>query len=326
MHKLPLAKKQSTNNHAPSELQGSPPPIASLNYDVLAKITGVIGGNVSPDFRKLNGCFRQLFYFALTCKAFVDASLDELWRSMDSIVPLLKILPALRYKNNRYFILAGNVDMEDLKRMQTYSQRIQIFTLNERSTPVVARLAISILMPFLPRVQQLYCTVTHPCMNIWSPVILSERLQYFRLDGYSSNTRGVKSILHALHFTTPALQHLDLIDPLTHDALNFLPTFIHLRSLSIHGIINSSQFRQLATLPELLQLAVNFHISDPFPRFPLEARITAPKLQELQVTGRARTVASALAAMHGGPLEAIKVTFHGENEALEICVDNCIAA
>lgn len=43
-----------------------------------------------------------LFNAALTCKDFLDAALDALWEKLDSLVPLLKLLPALRVENQAY--------------------------------------------------------------------------------------------------------------------------------------------------------------------------------------------------------------------------------
>ena len=45
---------------------------------------------------------RSLLNAALTCKDFLDVALDALWEEMDSLVPLLKLLPALRVENGVY--------------------------------------------------------------------------------------------------------------------------------------------------------------------------------------------------------------------------------
>ena len=39
---------------------------------------------------------------ALTCKNFLDVALDTLWEELYSMVPLLKLLPALRFENDAY--------------------------------------------------------------------------------------------------------------------------------------------------------------------------------------------------------------------------------
>ena len=39
---------------------------------------------------------------ALACKDFLEVALDALWEKMDSLVPLLKLLPALQVKDEAY--------------------------------------------------------------------------------------------------------------------------------------------------------------------------------------------------------------------------------
>ena len=43
-----------------------------------------------------------LFNAALTCKDFLDVALDALWKELDSLVPLLKLLPALQIEDGAY--------------------------------------------------------------------------------------------------------------------------------------------------------------------------------------------------------------------------------
>ena len=44
----------------------------------------------------------SLLNAALTCKDFLDVALDVLWEELDSLVPLLKLLPALQVENKAY--------------------------------------------------------------------------------------------------------------------------------------------------------------------------------------------------------------------------------
>ena len=43
-----------------------------------------------------------LLYAALTCKDFLDIALDELWKMMDSFLPVLKLLPALQFEDDSF--------------------------------------------------------------------------------------------------------------------------------------------------------------------------------------------------------------------------------
>ena len=55
-----------------------------------------------------------LFNAALTCKDFLEVALDELWREMDSFVPILKLLPGLQFENNTYVCANVHVFLYDL--------------------------------------------------------------------------------------------------------------------------------------------------------------------------------------------------------------------
>lgn len=45
---------------------------------------------------------KSLYWAALTCKAFTEPALDVLWRSMNSLIPLLKLLPKLFLIEDEY--------------------------------------------------------------------------------------------------------------------------------------------------------------------------------------------------------------------------------
>ena len=45
---------------------------------------------------------QSLLNAALTCKDFLDEALDTLWEELDSLVDLLKVLPALRFEDDAY--------------------------------------------------------------------------------------------------------------------------------------------------------------------------------------------------------------------------------
>ena len=51
---------------------------------------------------KNDASYRCLFDAALTCKDFLEVALDALWEELDSLVPLLKLLPALQVEDKVY--------------------------------------------------------------------------------------------------------------------------------------------------------------------------------------------------------------------------------
>lgn len=45
---------------------------------------------------------RDLLWVALACKSFLDPALDILWGSMNSVIPLLKLLPSFQLVSDAY--------------------------------------------------------------------------------------------------------------------------------------------------------------------------------------------------------------------------------
>ena len=48
---------------------------------------------------------QNLLLVALTCKSFLEPALDRLWRSLDSLFPLLKILPSFTQSDGTHVSL-----------------------------------------------------------------------------------------------------------------------------------------------------------------------------------------------------------------------------
>lgn len=47
----------------------------------------------------------HLMWASQTCRSFLDPALDMLWRSMSSLIPLLKLLPAFQLTHDTYVSL-----------------------------------------------------------------------------------------------------------------------------------------------------------------------------------------------------------------------------
>ena len=51
--------------------------------------------------------YRCLLNAALTCKDLLDVALDALWEELDSLLPLLKLLPALQVEDGGAYVCAN---------------------------------------------------------------------------------------------------------------------------------------------------------------------------------------------------------------------------
>lgn len=70
---------------------------ALKNFDILSKIFEQFDGGFDSDERRESR--KHLYWAALTNKDFLDPALDYIWRSIDRLLPLLKLLPTLEAVN-----------------------------------------------------------------------------------------------------------------------------------------------------------------------------------------------------------------------------------
>ena len=55
----------------------------------------------------------SLLNAALACKDLLDIALDKLWETLDSLLPILKLLPALQFENDAYVCANVHVFLYD---------------------------------------------------------------------------------------------------------------------------------------------------------------------------------------------------------------------
>ena len=57
---------------------------------------------------------RWLLNAALACKDFLDVALDALWEELNSLLPLLQLLPSLQFENKAYVCAHVHTSLYDL--------------------------------------------------------------------------------------------------------------------------------------------------------------------------------------------------------------------
>ena len=72
------------------------------NPDILDEICEYLSYEDDVDADDIASSRRTLLCLALTCKAFLEPALDRLWRNLDSLFPLLKVLPAFIQTDGTY--------------------------------------------------------------------------------------------------------------------------------------------------------------------------------------------------------------------------------
>jgi hypothetical protein len=98
--------------------------MASLNSDTQTGVTAKHSFLKNPELKAMVFSYLQvrndkknrlcLLNAASTCKDFLEVALDVLWGELESLVPLLKLLPALQFENKAYVCANFHVFIYDL--------------------------------------------------------------------------------------------------------------------------------------------------------------------------------------------------------------------
>lgn len=72
------------------------------NPDILDEICEHLHDEEFEDGELTQTSKQNLLWAGLTCKAFLEPALDRLWRSFDSLFPLLRILPSFKQSDGTY--------------------------------------------------------------------------------------------------------------------------------------------------------------------------------------------------------------------------------
>ncbi|KAG6907575.1 hypothetical protein DXG01_008371 [Tephrocybe rancida] len=286
------------------------PPIASLTYDTLSRVFRMVDGSHATGFGvfgRFTTRTTQLYYIALTCKAFVDPALDQLWRSMDSILPLIRILPMLELVADIY-MLTRNPEIHERKRLEIYAQRIQFVTLTGPQ-PVIAPFTLMQLMSLLPNVQGISCS-SDLLTTSTLPILLSEGLRRVEISTPKQGSHPIptQSFLYTLRAKVPNLESLVIRSTLGPHTAKVVSSFNNLRMMDVTlgRDVSEPDLVQIFTLPEVQTLAIDFPETSTFPS--LKIPFTPNKLHKLRIGGHYIIVSSILKQLKGGPLEDVEIT------------------
>ncbi|KAG6905335.1 hypothetical protein DXG01_003391 [Tephrocybe rancida] len=305
--------KTESDIDSPSWTAASPSSSAqSLGYDILTEIfenlNDPIDGPPSPRLRSK----QQLYRAALTCKAFRDPALDALWKYMDTITPLLQMLPAVEIINNTY-TLCEEIQDADLQRFTSYSKKIRVFAL-QNHLPSISPFALS-RMTLLPSLKKLICVSLNFLMMPATPFLLSPTLETVELRDISVNHTNVRPFMYAMQQIVPDLKYFVIRGPSSPQTWEHLLQFRHLCSLELSGIVDLPLFRQLSALPELRGLVIDMQSSPPLlarPQSAANMMIAFSQLRTLSITGNLFTIASYLEHMHGGQITNVLIKSQSE--------------
>ncbi|TFK49339.1 hypothetical protein OE88DRAFT_412241 [Heliocybe sulcata] len=212
---------------------------ALLNRDIILEILNHTEIRTTwKDVAPLRRHRRDLLCIALSCKAFLDPALDLLWKRMDSLVPLFRILSGFVWQYSGH-VLLGSVPSKELTRLIRYAaciREIKISSSHRRiHSSALHRLWQLLQAPILPRLRTLF----------W--------------DGADLST------LQSIFFITASLVHVDIQISSkpeavreNHELAAFLDTLADqassLQHLTVHGWLPQYCIRAFARMKGLQSL------------------------------------------------------------------------
>ncbi|KAM5537878.1 hypothetical protein V8D89_008354 [Ganoderma adspersum] len=303
-------------------LHSSQAPAVPLRPDILMEIFSHLQpGRCSQEDRnaarkRRRVCRQALLASALTCRTFSDLALDVLWRALDDIQPLLKLLPG--YK--RPFVLKPYIAPETWKKFQSYATRIRetgLFLDRERVHPSVWTFLVIKCenFPLLPRLYDL--DVYDLLLDELSPLFLLLTPSLRSLSLSFAEDRGKDR--HDSQVTVLVLQHIARVSPRiktfqmsgchcftsgTH--LSMLQTFAGLTELSLDSDeygFDGAMLCQLSTTTSFKALAIIITSSDPSSLQPLRDNFRL--LHRLTLKGRLEDLVNLILACRLPVLNAL---------------------
>ncbi|KAF8887136.1 hypothetical protein BD779DRAFT_530305 [Infundibulicybe gibba] len=284
---------------------------------------------VGVDMYYLREARRDLLTTALVCRGFCNPSLDQLWREIDGLYPLLTGLPSDMWSGpltRRNVVLARAITPSDLGRLRALANRVQVYHDVRRDTdvPIAVYQALSFCFhdqPIFPNLVKVFLRNNDDETFPYIPMFLGPDIRHIRLN-VSGDSAAQNSMLPVLAKKCPSLIHFCLYTPegrcfpdTVRQMKYLLPQWGQLETLAVHSLPEES-LRIVAGLPHLRNLTLS-HVDNAYygnSFSPLPGTEVFPALQNLSITANSPVLcASLLKAAPDCPLEEFAFSLFGAN-------------
>ncbi|TFK64672.1 hypothetical protein BDN72DRAFT_963062 [Pluteus cervinus] len=235
---------------------------------------------------------------ALSCRRFTSSALAILWRTMDSLGPLLSLLPIVDHCGQH--ILASNIAPETWARFDLYRNLVRVLTLSRGSQHIIGGkwyldavwTIVIVLKPVpLPCLHTLIIPVfdnTVP-LKSFSPFLTSPHLQHLQVGKVADRGPFIAFCSLIQHVGQRRLQSIAIGSDLLVKNLNLIIT-PELRSLRVRLVIKTTPSHMLSNLPSLrhLHLWIAGEVDS--------GRVLLPSLESLHLSGTRESVSGFLSS------------------------------
>ncbi|RDB17299.1 hypothetical protein Hypma_001919 [Hypsizygus marmoreus] len=283
---------------------------ALTNFDILKIVFQHF--KAGPDSDESRASRHDLYQAAQTCRSFLDPALDSLWMSMDTLLPLLRLLPALELLGRAY-VLCGSISNHDVDRLNWYARRIKSFHLKIQSTPDISPLtyiqlaqSLTRSIPLLPSLRTLHAPSVSQLSLPNVAFVLSPSLERVDIEGLTPDDHIVKPFFSALGQRANGVQSLTLRGQMSQESSRLIMQFNQLTFLEVCDTVPPGVFSHIGALPYLESLIFVLKQSPPLPSH--FTNVCFPKLKHLRIDGPISTISSYYKHFAGGPIETMVIS------------------
>ncbi|KIM37188.1 hypothetical protein M413DRAFT_448685 [Hebeloma cylindrosporum] len=300
--------------------------------------------------RQLLAGRQSLLRAGLTCKAFFGPAMSRLWYEMDSLLPLLLVIPLITQEGGEY-TSTSLVKEGDLHRFKFYASQIRSLYLSSFldtvSTHIYMAIAAALqdktLFPALTHVQILSLDEISNENFLFLHLIAPSPLSRLEIcDVMESNGIRVTSFMDDMcRLHRPHSEHLHPLYALKLEG-SFLPSigdllqnFTRLTNLSFE--LTASTLRETLEISSSLSSLFDFKLEVPEEseswtlRNPVSREFklyTFPALRNLEVGGPARYLCDVLHSIYGVYISRITITISSpdreDKQKMSKCIQRCI--
>ncbi|EPQ60192.1 hypothetical protein GLOTRDRAFT_89777 [Gloeophyllum trabeum ATCC 11539] len=275
--------------------------------------------SVQDDAASLDASSRHgLLQVALVCKAFWEPAMSMLWRTLDSLEPLLLLVPGLQIHDDSC-VLDQDLVIEDISTLRKYARHVRTVALKRNitvPTPILAKIRVATgAESLLPRLRVLYCVkegFSHEISLCLSSTVEQLTVILSKDSREGTDREALAAFLSGLLSMKDPEARLTLLHitgRLLEGTMKMVSAFPKLREvgLSLHsstdpdssnsGGVGKSLLPALSQMEYLTRLDLDVAGSDPF-----VLPLALPSLQHLRLIGLCSVILSAL---HGSSLPSL---------------------
>ncbi|TFK75509.1 hypothetical protein BDN72DRAFT_441592 [Pluteus cervinus] len=313
--------------------------LALNNDDILRQILGHLAVGLEPTqtpiddlHEKIKSSRKCIYNAVLVSRAFAPPALDLLWQVMDSIKPLIELLPVVVYNDqsdtNRYSIAYESQNLEQsVKHFTRRAEKVQVFYYFPQEASNTdfnweffhaLKSHPAIPSPLLPNLHTLHVSSLSEDSNHSVLFhILSTSLRFVRVSTWAEAAPDyIRTFITCLLTQARDLHHLKVDEPdeIPKGVQDQLFSFRQLRTLHLTSL-NRSIFWPICALDELSNLTtLSMDLTSSQPAVPLDGiRIPCRSVEVLDIVCHISPMFELLAALEAPNLSELCLDFHSDS-------------